>query len=42
MSTYVALADVNESEFQNVQELAAIWGDVRADVEDLGKVVEDV
>ncbi|MFC7166727.1 GYD domain-containing protein [Halospeciosus flavus] len=41
MSTYVALADVNEGEFQNVQELAAIWGDVRADIEGLDCELRD-
>ena len=36
MSTYTILADVNEQAFQNPQELAAIWGDVRNDIERLG------
>ncbi|QLG62901.1 GYD domain-containing protein [Halorarum salinum] len=36
MSTYIALADVNEQEFQNPQELVSIWGDIREDVEKLG------
>lgn len=36
VSTYVALIDVNESQVQNAQDLVAIWGDIRTDVEDVG------
>lgn len=36
MSRYIALVDVDEQEFQNPQELAAIWGEVRSDIERLG------
>lgn len=36
MSTYTVLADVNEGEFQNAQELVSIWGDIREDIERLG------
>ena len=36
MATYTVLADVNEKEFQNPQELVTIWGDVREDIERLG------
>ena len=35
MPCYVVLADVNENEFQNPQELAAIWGSIRTDIEEL-------
>ncbi|GAA0288801.1 GYD domain-containing protein [Halobacterium noricense] len=33
MPTYAAIATVETGKFQNAQELAAIWGDVRADLE---------
>lgn len=36
MPTYVTLANVNEQEFQNAQELAAIWGEIRNAIEELG------
>lgn len=36
MATYTILADVNEDEFQNPQELVAIWGEIREDIERLG------
>lgn len=36
MQTYAVLATVNEHEFQNAQELTAVWGDVRNDVESIG------
>lgn len=36
MPTYVVLADVHGREFQNPQELAAIWGETRSDVDDVG------
>lgn len=36
MVTYTILADVNEQEFQNPQELATVWGEIRNDVERLG------
>jgi uncharacterized protein with GYD domain len=41
MSTYTVLADVNEREFQNAQELVTIWGDIREDVERLGGELVD-
>lgn len=41
MSTYIALADVNEQEFQNPQELTSIWGDIREDVEQFGGELRD-
>lgn len=36
MPTYMILADVNEEEFQNPQDLTTVWGDVAADVEEIG------
>jgi len=36
MATYTILADVNESEFQNPQELVTIWGDIRKDIKEIG------
>ena len=36
MPTYIVLADVNEQEFQNPQELVTVWGEIQADIERLG------
>ncbi|WP_348610776.1 GYD domain-containing protein [Halobaculum rarum] len=36
MPTYTVLANANEAQFQNPQELVSIWGDVREDIERLG------
>lgn len=36
MPTYVVLADVHGGEFQNPQELGAIWGEIRNDIEAAG------
>jgi uncharacterized protein with GYD domain len=36
MPTYLCQIDVNEDEYQNPQELVAIWGTIREDIEDLG------
>jgi len=36
MPTYTVLANANETQFQNPQELVSIWGDVREDIERLG------
>ncbi|MFC3478431.1 GYD domain-containing protein [Halobacterium litoreum] len=33
MPTYAAFANVETGEFQNAQELASIWGDLRQDLE---------
>ncbi|MXR21246.1 GYD domain-containing protein [Halobacterium bonnevillei] len=33
MPTYAAFANVETGEYQNVQELASIWGDLRQDLE---------
>lgn len=41
MGTFTILADVNEQEFQNPQELVTVWGDIRADIERLGGEVLD-
>lgn len=41
MTTYTVLANVNEREFQNPQELVSIWGDIREDVERLGGELVD-
>jgi uncharacterized protein with GYD domain len=32
MQTYAAFANVETAQFQNVQELASIWGDLRQDL----------
>lgn len=39
--TYTVLANVNESEFQNPQELVSIWGNIRDDIEQLGGELVD-
>ena len=36
MGTYTALVDVRESDVQNAQDLATIWGEVRNDIEQQG------
>lgn len=36
MTTYVLLANVHEGEFQNPQELASVWGELRSDIEAQG------
>jgi uncharacterized protein with GYD domain len=36
MPTYLSQIDVNEDEYQNPQELVAIWGTIREDIDDLG------
>lgn len=41
MPTYVTLADVADQQFQNAQELATIWGNIRNDVDRLGGEVVD-
>lgn len=41
MPTYVAVADVQVGEFQNVQELASIWGDLRTDLEERDVLMKD-
>lgn len=41
MGTFTILADVNEQEFQNPQELVTIWGSIREDIERLGGELVD-
>lgn len=41
MPTYVAFAEVEVGEFQNIQELSSIWGDLRTDLEERGVVMKD-
>jgi uncharacterized protein with GYD domain len=36
MPTYLSQIDVNEDEYQNPQELVAIWRTIREDIDDLG------
>lgn len=36
MATYLCQIDVNDDEYQNPQELVAIWSTIREDVTDLG------
>lgn len=36
MPTYITRIDVNENEFQNPQELIAVWGTIRNEIEELG------
>lgn len=41
MATYMALVDVDDQRIQNVQELAAIWGEIGNDVTELGGELVD-
>lgn len=41
MGTYMALVDVNDESAQNVQDLAAIWGDIRNDISGVGAELLD-
>lgn len=41
MATYMALVDVDDQRIQNVQELAAIWGEIGNDVAELGGELVD-
>jgi uncharacterized protein with GYD domain len=40
MPTWIALVEVTDAEFQNLQEFASIWGDIRLEVEELNPDVE--
>lgn len=41
MAKYTVLADVRESEFQNIHELATVWGDVRNEIAELdGELID--
>lgn len=39
MSTYLCQVDINEDEYQNPQELVAIWETIRAEIEQLGGAI---
>ncbi|UIO98472.1 GYD domain-containing protein [Halobaculum sp. CBA1158] len=41
MPTYTVLADADEAQFQNPQELVSIWGGIREDIDRLGGELED-
>lgn len=41
MPTYAVLADVDGGAIQNAQELATLWGEIEADIEDAGGTVSD-
>ncbi|MGB9963866.1 GYD domain-containing protein [Halobacterium sp. CBA1126] len=41
MPTYAAIANIETGQFQNAQELSAIWGDVRTDLEAQDCTLED-
>lgn len=41
MPTYAAIATIETGQFQNAQELAAIWGDVRADLDEQNCDLQD-
>ncbi|WP_458188179.1 GYD domain-containing protein [Haladaptatus sp. NG-WS-4] len=41
MTTYTLLADVNEQQFQNPQELGVIWGEISDDIEAFGGTLLD-
>jgi uncharacterized protein with GYD domain len=34
MPTWISLVEVTDAEFQNLQELTSIWGDIRMEVEE--------
>jgi uncharacterized protein with GYD domain len=42
MPTWVALIEVADAEFQNLQELTSIWGDLRLEVEETNPDIEIV
>lgn len=39
MPTYLCQVDVNEDEYQNPQEVVAIWGTIREEIEQLGGTI---
>lgn len=41
MPTYITRIDVNEEQFQNPQELVAVWRKINEDIEELGGEVLD-
>ena len=41
MPTYAGLVDVEDREFQNVQELASLWGEIRTELERFDVTIEE-
>lgn len=40
MPTWIALVEVTDAGFQNLQELTSIWGDIRMEAEELNPDIE--
>jgi uncharacterized protein with GYD domain len=40
MPTWIALVEVTNTEFQNLQELTSIWGDIRLEAEEVSSEIE--
>ena len=40
MPTWIALVEVTDAQFQNIQELTSIWGDIRLEAEELNSEAE--
>jgi uncharacterized protein with GYD domain len=40
MPTWIALVEVTSTEFQNLQELTSIWGDIRLEAEEVNSEIE--
>lgn len=40
MPTWVSLVEVTDAEFQNLQELTSIWGDIRLEAEEINAEIE--
>lgn len=40
MPTWIALVEVTSTEFQNLQELTSVWGDIRLETEELNSEIE--
>ena len=40
MPTWVSLVKVTDAEFQNLQELTSIWGDIRLEAEEINAEIE--
>ena len=40
MPTWIALVEVTSTEFQNLQELTSIWGDIRLEAEEVSSEIE--
>ena len=41
MQTWVALVEVVDAEFQDLHELASLWGDIRVDLEEVDAELQD-